>query len=286
MADGLLYFRTGIQLTGVDVPVLRLALLILSFCAVCRPASAEMGELRVALWVTEVEALARTPAAIPRVPGLAGLNEDLAREICRRINARCRFENVVFADILPGIETHRFDLGFGNFLRTPEREARVAFSDAIWSSSSRLLGRPDRDRLLRERTGAEPSLDKLRQVRIGSVLGTRQHAYLESIASGQGLKMSGFRTMAEALAKLGEGQLDFCLVPVLPAYDLLRREAPGRFEFVGPPLVEHGLGGSIHIALVRDREPLRLAVNSALAALRADGTYHRLVRRHFPFTLE
>jgi ABC-type amino acid transport substrate-binding protein len=262
---------------------MRILLFILMLCC-AGAAMAQTAELRVALWgATEAP---RAGAVAPQSSGLSGFNEDLAREICRRINARCRLETVVFADILPGIEGQRFDMGFGNFLRTPEREKRVAFSEMIWSSSSRLLGRVDNDRRLAARFGADLTLDKLRDVRIGAILETQQYAYLESIAGERGLRLSGVRTMAEALTLLREGRVDYCLFPMLTAFEMLRREEFGKYEFVGQPLVDNGLGGSVHIALPKGRESLRQAVNAAIAALRADGTYPRLVRRHFPFSID
>lgn len=265
---------------------MRLAVFILLLGCLCRTAIAEVAELRIALWVADAREVGRPAASPPPTVGLGAFNEELAREICRRINARCLTENVLFADILPGLEASRFDLGFGNFLRTPEREKRVAFSDAIWSSSSRLLGRSDNSRQLEARFGPEIRLDNLRDLRVGGVLGTQQYAYLERIADERGLSLSGFRTMGEALNRLADGQVDICLLPMLSAYELLRRDVPGSFEFIGPPLVDNGLGGTVHVALAKGREPLRRAVNSAIAALRADGTYHRLQRRHFPFSLE
>lgn len=265
---------------------MRIVLFILILCCWCRAAVAEVVELRVALWVADLRESRPPAGGAARNPGLGGFNEELAGEICRRIHARCVTESVLFTEILPGIEAHRFDLGFGNFLRTPEREKHVAFSDSIWRSSSRLLGRPDNNRRLQARFGPAVGLDKLRDLRVGGVLGTQQYAYLARIAGEQGLSLSGFRSLDEALAELGKGQVDICLVPMLTVYSLLRRETPGRFEFVGPPMVDNGLGGTVHIALAKGREPLRQAVNAAIAALRADGTYHRLVRRHFPFSME
>lgn len=264
---------------------MRFTLLILLLCFLCRVAIAGPAELHVALWVADAREASR-PGAGAALDGVAGFNEALAREICRRINARCVMEKVVFADILPGVEAGRFDLGFGNFLRTPEREKRVAFSDAIWSSSSRLLVRSESSKRLLSLFGPEIRPEKLRGLSVCGVLGTQQHRYLASIAGERQLVVSGFGSMSEALTQLGDAQVELCLMPMLTAYDLLRREAPGRFEFVGPPLLANGLGGTVHIALAKDKAPLRQAVNSAIAALRADGSYHRVVHQYFPFNLE
>ena len=82
------------------------------------------------------------------------------------------------------------------------------------------------------------------------------------------------------------GQADFFLLPTLSGYLQLAQAEGAGFEFFGPPEVAHGLGGTVHIALPKTDEALRDAVNQAIAEARADGTYHRIVRRHFPFSLE
>ena len=76
------------------------------------------------------------------------------------------------------------------------------------------------------------------------------------------------------------------LLPTLSGYLQLAQPEGAGLEFFGPPEVAHGLGGTVHIALPKTDEALCGAVNKAIAELRADGTYHRIVRQHFPFSLE
>lgn len=218
--------------------------------------------------------------------GLTGFNEALAREICRRAAARCQMTYLPFAEILPGVESARFDLGFGNFLRTPEREKRVAFSSSIWRSSSRLLAKPHVALRTAIELRKEVTLDSLRNTRVAVVAGTLQQAYLESIASERGLQVIPFKTMAEVIAGLRQDLAEFLLMPTLTTYSLINRESAGSFEFVGPPIADRGLGGTVHIAIPRQKEDVLLAVNNAIAELRADGTYQRIVRQFFPFSLD
>ncbi len=236
------------------------------------PTFAHVPELRIAVGVQR--------------DGLTAFNEDLARAICRRVNARCRTTNITFSEILPGIEAQKFELGFGNFLRTPEREARVAFSDPIWRSSSRLVTTPATARRFAAEQGAEIALDSLRYARIVALPETQQYSYLQGRAGRNGLTVVVAKSYGEAFAMLHEGKADFCLLPMLSAYVQFGREEAGRFEFFGAPIAGGGLGGSVHIALPKTDEALRYAVNKAIAALRADGTYHRIVRQYFPFSLE
>jgi len=260
--------------------------ILLLFCVFL--ASAQALELRVALGAQGSLPAERAAPGKGSVQsgGLVAFNEDLARELCRRINARCTTVNVIFAEILPGIEAQNFELGFGNFLRTPEREKRAAFSDSIWRSSSRLIAAPATARAFAVRAGREVSLDNLRQARLAVVAETQQHRYLQALAEERALSVQAVGTVAEAIALVRDGQADFCLLPMLSGYALLNREPEGGLAFVGPAVADGGLGGTVHIALPKSEATLRLAVNQALGAMRADGTYLRIVRRHFPFSLD
>jgi ABC-type amino acid transport substrate-binding protein len=54
---------------------------------------------------------------------------------------------------------------------------------------------------------------------------------------------------------------------------------------MGPGIIDHELGGSVHIVLAREDDALRRRVDLALDEMRRDGSYPRLWRRHFPFDL-
>ncbi|MBV5276912.1 transporter substrate-binding domain-containing protein, partial [bacterium] len=191
-----------------------------------------------------------------------------------------------FSEIIPGVEEKRFQLGFGSYLRTPEREARVAFSDSIWRSSSRLLARPEIAARLTPQVaspGGEISLETLRAARVTVIGNSQQHRYLQSVAAAQGLTVQSMATMGDCLDALYKEDADFAFLPVLNAYVLLDPNAEKKLAFVGPGMVDNGLGGTVHIALPREDRALRKTVDEALAEMRRDGSYPRIWRQHFPF---
>lgn len=212
-------------------------------------------------------------------------NEALAREICRRINAKCVMSGVPFKEMIPGLESHRFQMGFGNFLRTPEREARVAFSQSLWNSSSRLLARRETITRTAASLTGELRLEALRDLRIAVLAGSQQEHYVQGVAAAQGLKVQGVQSLDACLDAVRQGQADFALVPILNAYVLFDSLPGNALEFVGPAMVDNGLGGSVHIALPRDNPGLLAAVDGALAGMRRDGSYQRIWRQYFPFQL-
>lgn len=251
------------------------------FC--CFFSLAQALDLQVGLGPRDKPAV-RQPAT--HTASLSAFNEEMAREICRRINSHCNMVYGAMGEILPEVEAGRIDLGFGSFLRTPEREERVDFSAAIWRSSSRLISTSATARRLAERSAAAPRLETLRDVRVVTIVGSAQQLALKKLAPENGLTLIEVKTLVECLEALREGKAEFCLLPMLAAYSLLSREQPGKFEFVGEPVVDFGLGGTVHIALPKKRGDLKRSVDGAIAEMRADGTFHRIVRRHFPFSLD
>lgn len=262
---------------------------LLMIGGLCAGLAVQAAELAVAVGVLDPAQVAGQDKAFPRgAPGaeLVAVNDDLAREICRRINARCALNYIAFAEILPGVEARRFDLGFGNFLRSPERERRVAFSDTIWRSSSRLVGSPATARAFAGKLGRPVTLDSLRDARVTAIAGSQQLTFLERLPGERRLTAIGTPTPIDALQALRDDGADFALLPTLSAYSLLSHDSSGDFEFVGPAAADRGLGGTVHIILPRQHEQLRRAVNQAIAAIRSDGTYQRIVRRYFPVGLD
>lgn len=243
------------------------------FFSLLSDSHAEVREFRVAL---EPQPLAKNQSPIApskgavQAGGLTDFNEMLAREICRRAAARCIFSNQALADILPSIEAGQIDLGFGNFLRTPEREKRVAFSDSIWRSSSRLLAKPPVAARTVIQLKREVTLDSISKVRIGALEGSVQQSYLQGIAEKRDLEVLSYRTVADLIAALRDDHAEFLLMPVFSAYALINR----------------GLGGTVHIAIPKQKPEILLLVNEAITGMRADGTYLRIARQFFPFSLD
>lgn len=216
---------------------------------------------------------------------LADFNLALAREVCRRLRARCEYSYAPFAEIIPGIESKRFELGFGNHLRTAAREAQVAFSNPLWRSSSRLLALPGAALRMARQSAGELTIETLREVRVAAVRGSQQHAYLQRVAKTQELELIELATVGECLLALDNQEADFAFVPTLIAYLALDARARPTPIFVGPGLVDDGLGGSVHIVLARTDEKLRQQLDLALDEMRQDGSYPRLWRRYFPFDM-
>ena len=249
----------------------------------------QAADLRVAVVVqdaTQVSPQGNLVASSTPAADMVAFTDELARGGCRRIRSRCAVSYVTFGEILPGVEDGRFDLGFGNFLRAPKREKRVAFSEPIFRSASRLVGSPATARAFAGKLGQAVNLDNLCGARVAAMEGSQQQAFLDAIAGERELTVVATTTKAGAFDTLRNGSADFALLPIRTGYALISHDKSRRFGFVGPAVADHGLGDTVHIILPRQKEALRRSLNQAIADIRADGTGHRIMRRHFPVNLD
>ena len=267
------------------MPVFRFLFLV----AALSSGALQAADLRVAVVVQDAAQVSPQGDLVPSVTAgadLVAFTDELAREICRRIRSRCAVSYVTFGEILPGVEDGRFDLGFGNFLRVPKREKRVAFSAPIFRSASRLVGSPASARAFAGRLGQAVNLDNLRGARVAAMEGSQQQAFLNVIAAERELTVVATATTAGAFDTLGNGSADFALLPMRTGYALISQDKARRFGFVGPAVADHGLGDTVHIILPKQKEALRRSLNRAIAEIRADGTFQRIMQRHFPVSLD
>ena len=165
--------------------------------------SGSVVALDLQLAIARTKAHGQTANAHPppsRTTALVDFNLSLGREVCRRLGARCLFSYPEFAAIIPGIESKRYQLGFGSYLRTAAREKQVAFSDPLWRSASRLLAFAEVAEPFTAPAGGNLRLETLHDARVTAVIGSQQHAYLQRVATQQRLEVVGRATLGDCIA--------------------------------------------------------------------------------------
>lgn len=207
---------------------------------------------------------------------LVGFNVDFGNALCHVLQVTCTMDTAPFNQLIDEVAAGHYDLGLGNVLRTPEREKRLLFSTPYWRSSTSLLGQ----RGLPELT----LLDAARNRRIAVVRGSQQHEVLSRLAD-DGTTLVVVPTLEDLWAALLDGRTDLVLAPTLKAVHFLLSDAGQRFETIGTPMTEDGLGGPVHMILPLNRPDLKAAVDRAIALVRSDGTYQSINRQYFPFDI-
>ena len=202
-----------------------------------------------------------------------GFSVDIAKALCKAMNRECRLQPAAFADFIPGVASGRFDFVVANILRTPEREKLVDFSDRFWRSSSTFVGQPGVVKAI--------SRQELKGKTVAVQKGAVQERYLRELY-GDVATIDTYASNAERNVALAAGKADLMLGSTMSHFAFMTAKGGERFEIIGEPIYDGGLGGDVAIPLTKGRNDLRQAINAAMTAILRDGTYARINNAYFP----
>jgi len=195
----------------------------------------------------------------------AGYEIDLAAAICEKAVLTCEVVTNDWDSIIPNLLAGNYDVIMAGMSVTDERKETVDFADEYKPADpSRFVAAP----------GAGIDFAALTGKRIGVQGGTIQEAYANS-ELGTGNTVVAFGTADQAMADLAGGNLDIILADGAYLEPIV---ATGQVEFVGEPVV---IGGGVAPALRKDETELKTTINTALEALKADGTVDTLIAKWF-----
>jgi polar amino acid transport system substrate-binding protein len=116
---------------------------------------------------------------------------------------------------------------------------------------------------------------------IGAQSGTTQAAYVEAVYPSADIRL--YPTQDEVNLDLASGRLDLQVGDMLPILDWLENSDDGACcELIGEPITDpEFVGEGVGIAVRQDDDELREKLNTALADIRADGTYQAINDKYF-----
>jgi polar amino acid transport system substrate-binding protein len=209
---------------------------------------------------------------------LAGFEIDLMREICKRIGADCVFVTQDWESLIPGLAGKQYDLIVAAMAITDERREKIAFSEPYARTPSALI--VERDRAL---ASADPAA--LKDLRIGVEADGPQQAFFED--KFPGIELRRYATLEEAMLDLAESRIDALAEDKLVAHDFLTSRKEGRCCRIAADLPQDAayFGAGLGVGLRKEDTALKSAIDSALAALIADGTYQTIRAKYFDFEI-
>ena len=210
---------------------------------------------------------------------LAGFEIDLANEICARLKATCEFIPDNWDDLIPHMVAGQYDAIIAAMDMTEERREKILFSKAYVNMPSAFLA---------QREAAIPDISPagLAGKRIGAEARGAHETFLAEIYKQSDLRP--YATLEEAILDLGAGRIDLVLGDRDAVGEFLKTRKEGDCcRIVGsaghdPAYFGDGLG----IGLRKDDQELKQGIDSALDAIKADGTFARLRAKYFDFELE
>jgi polar amino acid transport system substrate-binding protein len=195
-------------------------------------------------------------------PKLTGFEIDVAEALARKMGLAIEWRALGFDALLAGLRQDRWDLVIASFGVTPERLQAVTFTDPHYCSGGVIVTRDPAIRTVADLTG------KVVAVQTGTT-------YLEKVGKVSGIKeVKNFPKDTDARSALVSGRVDAWVTDRFVAKGALESD-PG----AGLRMGEFVFVEKIACAVKKGNTSLEQAVNRALAALLADGTYEAISRK-------
>ena len=234
------------------------ACLLLLACALSAAAAA-----RPLRWGADATAGAPYVFHDPADPArITGFETEIISAVARRLGRTPVFVQNDWDDLIPGLQRGSYDVVIDGLEITPEHTAVVAFSQPYYDTFEQIVVRR-----------GEGGLDTLAALS-GHVVGTLKASQADRILRGQqGVSVRGYDEETNAYADLAARRLDAVMLdwPIALYY-----AAPDpRLRLVG-----RGVGQVVYgIAVAPGSDALRGEIDSALAAMRRDGSLKAILSR-------
>ncbi len=208
---------------------------------------------------------------------LVGFDIDIAKAICEKMKADCTFVAQDWDGIIPALLANKYDAIIASMSITAEREKKVAFTNKYYNTPARFVAQKG--------SGiTDTSPDALKGKVIGAQSSTTHSSYLEDIYKGAEIKLYG--TQDEANLDLASGRTDLVLADSIVLLEWMKTKDGACCEYVGKDVTsEKHFGKGAGIALRKEDTELKAAMNKALAEIVADGTYEKINKKYFPFSI-
>lgn len=200
---------------------------------------------------------------------IVGFDMDLAKALCKQMQAECSFTNNPFDSLVPALKFRRYDAVISGMDITEERQKQVSFTQPYYANSAIIIAQK----------GKFTGLDQLKGKRVGVENGTTHQKYLHD--KQPGITAVAYDSYQNAILDLKNNRLDGILGDTAVVGAWLKTHA--NLSAVGEHITDSSyFGTGLGIAVRKDNEVLLKKLDTALAALKADGTIEKLNKQWFP----
>ncbi len=209
---------------------------------------------------------------------LAGFDVDIADALCARLHMRCELVQQDWDGMVPGLLLGKYDAIVSSMAITDSRKHVMIFAGPYYGSIPARF-------IARKGLAIEATPLGLADKRVGVQRATIQEKLLR-VHFPEAVPAL-YDNQEEVEVDLAAGNIDLAFADqVSLASDFLKSDAGKDFAFVGPPVADPAITGpGAGIALRQEDGDLLEAINRALAAVRADGTYKKLNDKYFDFDI-
>ncbi len=222
--------------------------------------SADMPQIRIATESTY------KPLSFKDANGnLVGFEIDLANAMCAQAKLKCEIISQEWDGLIPGLQAKKYNAIMAGMSDTPERRKVITFSDPYLMNQLVVIGKKGGDKEFGDLAGKNVAVHR----------SSTASEYLEKHFPKAIQK--GYDSQENTYLDLEAGRSDYLISDSIPALYWLQSDKGKNFEVKGQPI---NINDKIAIAL-RQNDPLIGQFNTALAALKANGTYDKINQKYF-----
>lgn len=203
---------------------------------------------------------------------IKGFDIDIAKLLCQEMKVQCTFTNQSFNSLIPSLNLGKFDALIASIGITTERQKQVSFTQSYYEPSASFVAPLSSHFKLTDIAGKT----------IGVQEGTTFVQYLKAKYPNT-VTIKTYASIQDAFLDLVSGRINTVLTDTPIAKTWLKQDNNNqRYGIVGQPIVDHVYFGTGYgIAVRKDDSELLAALNKALDAIKANGSYKALVQQYF-----
>ncbi|EKT4532751.1 transporter substrate-binding domain-containing protein [Pseudomonas sp. 22373] len=209
---------------------------------------------------------------------LAGFDYDIGQELCTRIATKCEWIEMEFDGLIPALKVRKIDAAISSVSITAARARSVDFTNSYYLLPAKLVARKD--------SGINVAPADLKGKRIGVQRASNFDRYATEIFEKEGAEVVKYGTQNEVFLDLAAGRLDASLAGALVIEDgFLKTPQGADYHVLDQNFTDETYFGTGAGIAIRKNDPLVGKLNDALAAIKKDGTYDKIQKRHFQYDI-
>jgi polar amino acid transport system substrate-binding protein len=199
---------------------------------------------------------------------IAGYDVDVANELCKRAQLDCSFVTNDWDTIIPNLLAGNYDAIIDDMTITDERKQTIDFTEPYFPPDpSRFVAKSDKT----------VDYNNLSGLKIGAQTSTIQAGYLDDKLKANNTILK-YDTQDQEVADLNAGNLDLLFIDGSVALELASG-SNGALKSEGPDIL---IGDGAGIGVRKADADLKGKLNTALEAMKADGSLDALIKKYFP----
>ena len=200
---------------------------------------------------------------------IVGFDIDLAKALCKQMQAECTFTNHAFDSLIPSLKFRKYDAVISGMDITPERSKQVSFTTPYYENSAVVIAKKDTYKTFADLKGK----------RIGMENGTTHQKYL--MEKHPEITTVGYDSYQNAILDLKSGRLDGLLgdTAVLNGWLKSNPNLGEVGELIKDPQY---FGTGVGMAVRPDNKELLAKLNTALEGIKANGEFQKINDKWFP----